>query len=90
MFKAHDAPTEIPEHVLDLGEAHGGRIRVANVLRQAGLVGSNKEGTRSIQQGGVKLDGEVVTDPDLALTPDELDGVTLNLGKRRWIRVRLP
>ena len=90
VFRAHDAPTEIPEHVIDVAEAHDGRIRVANVLRQAGLVASNKEGTRSIQQGGVKLDGEVVTDPDLALTPDELDGVTLNLGKRRWVRVRRP
>jgi tyrosyl-tRNA synthetase len=65
-------------------------LRVANVLRQAGLVASNKEGQRQIQQGGVRLDGEVVTDPELALSLDELDGATLQVGKRKWVRLKNP
>ena len=51
VFRAHDAPSEIPEHVLDVAEAHDGRMRVANVLRQAGLVASNKEGQRRSSRG---------------------------------------
>lgn len=87
VFKAHDAPTEIPEHRLDPADAVDGRLRLATVLRQAGLASSNKEGRRLIEQGGVKRDGEPVTDPDVALTPDELDGVVLQVGRRRWVRI---
>ena len=36
VFRAHEAPTEVPEHTIDASEAVDGRIRLANVLRQAG------------------------------------------------------
>jgi tyrosyl-tRNA synthetase len=90
VFKSHDAPTDVPEHVLDASEARDGRIRLANVLRQSGLAASNKEARRLITQGGVRRDGEVVDDPDAECTPDELDGVTLQVGRRRWVRIRVP
>jgi tyrosyl-tRNA synthetase len=51
-------------------------------------VPSNKEGVRKIQQGGVKLDGEVVTDIERDVAPAEVDGTTLQLGKRNWARLR--
>jgi len=90
VFKAHDAPTDVPEHVLDLGEVVDGRIRLATVLRQAGLATSNKDGRRLIVGGGVKRDGEPVTDPDASLEPAALDGAILQVGRRRWARVRVP
>jgi tyrosyl-tRNA synthetase len=89
VFKAHDAPTEVPEHVLDTSEVRDGRIALANVLRQAGLASSNKEARRLITQGGVRRDGEVVDDPDAAAAPEDLDGVTLQVGRRRWVRIRV-
>ena len=52
VFKAHEQPDDVPDHVLDPSEAREGRIQIANVLRQAGLVASNKEGRRLIAQGG--------------------------------------
>jgi tyrosyl-tRNA synthetase len=89
VFKAHDAPSDVPEHVLDADEARDGRIAIANVLRQAGLASSNKEARRLIGQGGVRRDGHVVDDPDAAAEPRELDGVTLQVGRRRWVRIRV-
>jgi tyrosyl-tRNA synthetase len=89
VFKAHDAPTDVPEHVLDVSEARDGCIALANVLRQAGLASSNKEGRRLITQGGVRRDGEVVEDADATMAPEELDGVTLQVGRRRWVRIRV-
>ena len=88
VFKAHVAPTDIPEHALDASEARDGRIGLANVLRQSGLAASNKEARRLIAQGGVRRDGVVATDPEETLTPDELDGATLQVGRRRWVRIR--
>jgi len=88
VFRAHEAPTDMPEHVLDASEAIDGRLRLATVLRQAGLVTSNKEGGRKIAEGSVKVEGDVVRDPDASYTPDELDGVTLQMGRRHWARIR--
>jgi tyrosyl-tRNA synthetase len=89
VFKAHDPPSEVPEHVLDTSEARDGRIHLANVLRQAGLASSNKDGRRLIAQGGVRRDGEVVADPGASAAPEELDGTTLQVGRRRWVRIRV-
>ena len=88
VFKAHVAPTDIPEHALDASEARDGRIGLANVLRQSGLAASNKEARRLIAQGGVRRDGVVATDPEETLTPGEVDGATLQVGRRRWVRIR--
>ena len=67
MFRAHDAPTDIPEVVIPAAEMRDGRIRVARLAALAfpKAVPSNKEGRRKIEQGGVRLDGVVVEDPDL-------------------------
>ncbi|MFM8305088.1 MAG: tyrosine--tRNA ligase [Actinomycetota bacterium] len=90
VFRAREAPTDVPEHPLDVAECVDGRVRLANVLRQAGLVASNKEGARMIGQGGVRLDGAVVADADATYAPAELHGVLVQVGKRRWARIRVP
>jgi tyrosyl-tRNA synthetase len=87
VFRAHEAPTDVPEHPLDPAECVDGRIRLANVLRQAGLVASNKEGVRMIGQGAVRLDGAVVAEVDAAYAPAELHGALVQVGKRRWARI---
>jgi tyrosyl-tRNA synthetase len=85
-------PAEMLDLVIpaDAAEVRDGRIRIATLLALAfpQAVPSNKEGRRKIEQGGVKLDGVVVDDPDLEVTPSEVDGVTLQLGRRNWVRLR--
>ena len=62
-------------------------IAVARLLREAGLVGSNAEGGRMIDQRAVRLDHERVADRGLALKA----GAThlLQVGSRRYARVTL-
>jgi tyrosyl-tRNA synthetase len=92
VFRSHDVPTDMQELVIPSGaaEVRDGRILVSRLLALAfpKAVPSNKEGTRKIEQGAVRLDGEVVTDPKLAVTPAEVDGKTLQMGKRNWARLR--
>jgi tyrosyl-tRNA synthetase len=92
VFRAHAVPTDMETLVIptDAAELRDGRIHVSRLLTLAfpAAVPSNKEGQRKIQQGGVRLDGEVVTDPALEVTPAEVDGKTLQLGKRNWARLR--
>ena len=49
----------------------------------AGLCGSNREARQLVQQGGVLVDGEKVTDPKAVLTVDALSkGVVIKKGKK--------
>jgi tyrosyl-tRNA synthetase len=50
---------------------------------------STSEARRTLAQGGVRLDGEVVGDGKLDLPAAVLDGKVLQLGKRRFARVRI-
>jgi tyrosyl-tRNA synthetase len=89
VFKAHEAPEDIPERELDRADLGEGPVRAARVLALAGLVTSNKEGTRMIQQGAVRIEGEPVQAPDLELDVDELNGKVFQVGRRKWARVRV-
>jgi tyrosyl-tRNA synthetase len=89
VFKEHAAPAEVAEYVIPPDELRDGRIEVARVLTLSGLAASNREGRRKIQEGGVYLDDdERVTDPTLEVTPAEVDGRLLHLGRRSWVRIR--
>ena len=57
------------------------------MLKQSQLTPSTSEAARAIEQGGVKIDGERVTDRGLRLTPGKT--LTVQVGKRKFARVRL-
>ena len=64
-----------------------GKLAVAHMLKQAGLVASTSEAMRMIDQGGVRLDGEKVSDKALALQAGQV--VVAQVGKRKFARVTL-
>jgi tyrosyl-tRNA synthetase len=88
VFVEHAAPEEMPE--VDLGEYRAGDNGLVHLPRLiAGAFGvSSSEGRRLLQQGGVKLDGEPVPAEPLDLEIDSLDGHVLQVGKRRFCRLR--
>lgn len=85
-FVAKELPADIPEKVFD-GEWPPAGLPLDVLLREIGLVASSSEARRLIAQGGVRADGEVVTDPK-HLVARPADGVLLQVGKRRFARVR--
>jgi tyrosyl-tRNA synthetase len=90
VFVARDVPEDVPDVSIPSELVRDGVVRVATLLAHAfpSAVPSNKEGRRKIQQGGVRLDGEVVKDADAALAPADVDGKLLQLGRRNWARLR--
>lgn len=84
----HAVPDDIPE--IDLGDYRtdgNGLVHVPRLI--AGAFGlSSSEGRRLIQQGGVKLDGEALAAQPLDLEVASLDGRVLQVGKRRFCRLR--
>jgi tyrosyl-tRNA synthetase len=88
LFVAHEAPEEIEE--ADLSPYAGdddGEVHLPALI--AGAFGvSSSEARRLLKQGGVKLDGEPVAPGTLDLRPEDLDGRVIQLGKRRFRRLR--
>lgn len=76
---------EIPEFSLSGVEFPA---RLASILNLSGLCKSGGEGRRKIQEGGVKLDSEKVSDAEATFqNAEELHGKVLQLGKKNFIRL---
>lgn len=82
-----ELPEDLPEWAW--GEPLESEAPLPNVLRAMGLVQSTSEARRAIQQGGVRLDGEVQDDPRLLLTAPEAP-VLIQVGKKRAARLLPP
>ncbi len=83
-FKQNTMPDDLPEIVIPCGSSG---IGIAQLLKQAGLTPSTSEAIRMIEQGGVKIDGEKVSDKGLTLQAG-MSGV-FQVGKRKFARVVL-
>ncbi len=84
-FVRHELPADIPEIAW---QGEDGSVHLPALLARAFGV-STSEARRAITQGGVRLDGEPLADGSLDVPADELDGRVLQLGKRRFVRVRV-
>jgi tyrosyl-tRNA synthetase len=62
-------------------------VALIELLQQTGLVQSKSEGRRLIQQNGVRLNGDIVTDVDAVIQPAAHQGQTLRAGKRNYLRL---
>ncbi len=83
-FEARFARGAMPDEMPEVTVAAGA---IAGVLKQAGLTASTSEALRQIDGGGVRINGEKVTDKSLALRAGET--VVLQVGKRKFARVSL-
>jgi tyrosyl-tRNA synthetase len=85
VHREHKPPGEMPDALLDATD--GEAVHLPALLASAFGV-SSSEARRLLRQGGVKLDGDVVPPEPLDRSVAELDGRVLQLGKRRFARLR--
>jgi tyrosyl-tRNA synthetase len=100
LFVRHEAPEEVEEIDLPLDELgaqqrHGDPKPEKVLVHLPGVISSafeisSSEARRLLKQGGVKLDGEPVPPDKLDLEVAALDGKVLQVGKRRFRRLRAP
>ena len=79
LFRRRELPEQMPEIEVP---AEGW---IVQIMVQAGLASSNNEARRLIGQGGVRLDGQRVDDPDLVLRLDR--PTVIQIGRRRFARL---
>ena len=83
VVRRHEAPEEVPEVLLSGGDS----THLPALLVEHLGVSSTSEARRLIAQGGVRLDGEPVAETDVPT--QALDGVVVQAGKRRFVRIRV-
>ena len=80
----------MPSTALDAALVKDGAVGLLAAMVAAGLCGSNREARQLVQQGGVLVDGEKVTDPKAVLAVDALNkGVVIKKGKKVYHKVTL-
>jgi tyrosyl-tRNA synthetase len=80
IFRKKGLPDEIPTVKIEKRE-----IDIVSLLGEAGLVASKSEGRRLVEQGGVKVDQEKVSDPKTVLKIEKT--IVLQCGKRKFARI---
>ena len=86
VFSERQNPTDLPEFALTLAQAPDGTIGLLSLLTAAGLAASNGEARRLVQQGGVRIDAEKLSDPHGTVAVR--DGMVVRAGKRAFARIR--
>ncbi len=94
VHRDREPPDEVAEVTIDLeavsaGGESGPVLQVPALLQALGLTTSRGEGRRLIDQGGVRRDGEPVTEGEVPLEAGALDGSIWQVGRRKFARVRL-
>ena len=87
-FNARFQKGAVPNDIKDVTvAAPTGEIGIMQLIKAAGLAPSNAEAGRNIDQGGVRIDGESVRDRTLKIQAGA--EFVLQVGKRRWARVKV-
>jgi tyrosyl-tRNA synthetase len=84
-FIRHEVPEDVPEIEWQRGE---GVVHLPALLAQAFSI-SSSEARRLIGQGGVRIDGNPIENGALDVPAEAIDGKVVQLGKRRFVRVRV-
>jgi len=87
VFSSRNLPSDIPEVSI---AAEGVTVLLSKLLVSAGLVASNSEARRLMEQGAVRVDGETMRDAKSELSTDRPEPLLIQVGKRRFARITFP
>ena len=85
--KQHAVPGDVPQAPIPESAVRGGLVWLPRLMVEVGLATSNGEARRTVQGGGVRLDGEVLEDPEVEFEVEMLRGKVLAVGRRRFVHL---
>jgi tyrosyl-tRNA synthetase len=83
VHRDRELPRDVPDAAIPTSVIRDGRVWLPRMLVELGQATSNADARRRIAQGGVRIDGATVDDPDSEFPAEELRGAVLQVG-RRW------
>jgi tyrosyl-tRNA synthetase len=87
IHRQHDIPEDVAELAIPAEAIRNGLVWLPRLLAATGLASSNADARRLIEQGGIRLDGELVTDPGAEFASSDLMGRVVQVGRRRFLRL---
>ncbi len=84
VFSKRELPSDMPEMVIVTQEE---KLKITRILTDTRMARSNAEAKRLVQQGGVRWDGERITDINAEIVCDDREHV-LRVGKKKFCKVR--
>jgi len=81
-FSKRETPDEVPQLLI---ESSGDREWLPRVIAASGVVESNSAAIRLIRQGGIKINGETISDKDYHVSL--VDGIVIKIGKKHYFRL---
>jgi tyrosyl-tRNA synthetase len=87
VFQQRALPTDIPEKVVSKDTLEDGSIWIVKLLADLGLVPSNGEARRMVQQGAVKINETKIESVDDRIAIE--DGMVVQVGKRKFAKIHL-
>ena len=88
VHREHELPDRIPDVAIPEAQVVDGSVYLPGLMKELGLADSNSQARSLIEQGGVRLDGKPVPGDALELPVAELRGRVLQVGRRRFVRLR--
>ena len=82
VFVSGEFPSDVPT-----AKIKKAKLSLVDLLYETGLAGSKSEARRLIEQGGVRVDGEVKTDPKEQVTPQ--NNMRIQVGKRKFLTINI-
>ncbi len=83
LFAGGSDDSNMPSTVIEKADLEDGKITLLSIMTKAGMIKSNGEGRRLIQQGGVSVDDEKISDVFHAVTAEQLEkGIIVKKGKK--------
>lgn len=81
-------PEEIPEALLPADLVRNGKVWICRLLVSTGMAGGTGDARRLVEQGAVVLNGARVADSAAELAPADLTGAILQVGPKRFVRIK--
>ena len=85
VFRQREQPAEIPEFKVPPSLIKEGKVWIVALMVESGLAPSKAQARRLIQQGGVDLEGQRLSDPEISLVLKS--GAILKVGKRHFLKL---
>jgi tyrosyl-tRNA synthetase len=89
IFKDKSAPEHIDEFIINKKDHPSGKIKVISLLAQSRLCSSNSDAKRVIEQGGLKIGDNKITDINLELSLEEINSKIIQKGRRYFLKIIL-
>lgn len=85
VFQRRELPSEMPVYAIPAGMAEQGKVWLPRLMTLAGLTTSTSEAKRLIRQGGVRVDDQRVSDPEMEIVPRP--GMVIQAGRRKFVKL---